>query len=128
MSRSDPLQELVDRLEAGHYGRGEDVIDRESFGNRVLELSDGTRQLRLVRDRGDWSTQLRVAGAWFDAELVLAALDGSEAPAQALTDEELAAATLEALDRLPLDEAAAELLRQTVEETAERRAPRLFAD
>jgi hypothetical protein len=123
-----PLSELVARLESSGFERRADKLDRESFGNRLLELVEGPRELRLVLDRGDWSAQLRVAGDWLDSELVLAALDGSDAPIQALTDDELAAATLEALERLPQDEAASELLRQTAEETAERRAPRLFGD
>ena len=124
----EPLQALVARLEAGGFERCSDETDAENFGNRLLELADGARELRLVRDRGAWSAELRVASAWCDSELVLAALDGSEAPTQALSDDQLAATTLEALDRLPEEEAAAELLRQAAEEAGERRAPRLFGD
>lgn len=114
----DTLQDLVGDLVAMGLGVTSDVTDDESFGNRVLELhrpdGDPAVAVRLVEDRGLWSTDVLVGGEWLDARQVEHALDDAPYAARAQSHAERRATVLAVVDRLAGEPVDADVVRRRV--------------
>lgn len=85
------------------------VLDEtsDSFGNRLIELrsppEDGRGAVRVIKDRGLWSVEIEVAGAWRGPRDVLLAMDDAPYSRRAESHAGRYATTLAVVDRLPLD-------------------------
>lgn len=107
----EPFVRLLSELSAERF---DETVEQRSevFGDRLVELSDGSRAVRLVRDRGQWRVDVLVDGEWCEPELLLAALAGIYASGGARTAEQLVDMAREVLARLPADADEARRLRE----------------
>jgi hypothetical protein len=122
-----PLASLVDELARDGF---ETTQDEESpaFGNRLIVLEGEERAVRLVRDRGIWSAELRVSGAWFDVDMLRAGLEGCDAPKPRRGFAGIVADTRELLERLPAGGPELAAVVQDTRAVQEREARRIFGD
>lgn len=99
------LNQLVTELQGRGFAVVAEQRDDAHFGNRLVELTDPSRQtasaIRLVRDRGLWSVEVEIAGKWRDPYKVLLALDGSNYATRASSNDERLQFTLAVVNRLP---------------------------
>jgi len=71
---TDSLTALADDLEAAGFRRRESPPDRENFGNRVVDFTEGRLRVRLVLDRSTWTIEV----GEYDPDLWRAALEGTD--------------------------------------------------
>ncbi len=78
----EDLAALVEWLTGQGFALVEEMRAPESFGNWLILYERGPCRVRLVRDRGQWI--LEIAGPdrdeWFDADIWLSCLEGSNPP------------------------------------------------
>lgn len=107
MATEAPLPEAFGRLLARLEREGFEVaLDKyypQVFGDRVVELRRRRRRVRLVRDRGQWRVDLRVAGEWIEPQFLVAARDRRPPRRDVPPPEDAAALAMDALARMPSD-------------------------
>ena len=117
---TDALTALADQLEAEGFARRETPPDRENFGNRVIDFTEGRLRVRLVLDRSVWTIELGDR----DADVWRAALDGTDATEPIPVDEqaEWVRANLDRIRRGARDRR----VRRRLDEIAKARARHFF--
>jgi hypothetical protein len=94
------IRDLLGQLQRRGFAVVSEEYLPQIFGNRLIELEDGRTRVRVICDRLQWFVEVRVAGAWLDHGLLLAALRG-EPRGRSWEAEDSAAAALRLLPLLP---------------------------
>lgn len=121
-----PFATLIASLQSRGFTVTTDEIS-ESFGNWLIELESNQRAVRLVRDRGIWSAELRLAGDWLGVDLVRASLDGADDD-RVWSLEDTARHLVDLVDRLSPDPREEALLRERAREIGLQWTRRMFGD
>jgi hypothetical protein len=82
VGKKDIPKELQRVLELGEFRKLNDIVVPTHFGNELDTYGSPTMQLRLVKDRDQWSIDLGPAdlsGDWYDLQDVLSVVDSNEA-------------------------------------------------